>query len=87
MCRCTGYRPILEAFATFTPKKGAEEEANGNCEAVATWDVTKLKELKPEDLHITEVMKTQLSGFKKVNNEKYVQLLLKVRCHHSQKSI
>ena len=81
LCRCTGYRPILEAFATFTPAKegGTQEVAHGSGEALATWDVAKLRELKPEDLAITEDMKTQLSGFDKVNNKRYFLMYLEVR--------
>ena len=31
LCRCTGYRPILDAAHTFTVKKGAAANGNGGC--------------------------------------------------------
>ncbi len=41
LCRCTGYRPIVEAFSTFCSKKGDKFEST-------TFDKSKLKEYCPE---------------------------------------
>ena len=41
LCRCTGYRPIVEAFSTFCPTKEDKFEST-------TFDKSKLKDYCPE---------------------------------------
>ncbi len=69
LCRCTGYRPILEAFSTFSPEAMGKnpQKFDATNEEVATYDVSKFKDLKPEDLSISQSTKKILNNIEKVN--------------------
>jgi len=62
LCRCTGYRPIVEAFSTFSTNQSlaVREDPNNENDCVETYDTTAFQEYvrKPFDQSLLLEMKT-----------------------------